>query len=280
VPHPIPYQGSKRLLAGAILARAGRRRFATLVEPFAGSAAITLAAAHAGLAGSFVIGDSLPPLIGIWNAILDRPDELADGYERLWRQQGEGEASLLHFAAVRERYNRDGSAPGLLYLLARCVKNAPRWNARGAFNQSPDRRRLGTRPERMRSAIAAASHLLAGRATALCGDFRATLDRAGRGDLVYLDPPWQGTTEGQDHRYHAGLGREALVEALAVLTRRSVPFLLSYDGRCGDRTYGPPLPDSLGATRMDLPAGRSSQATLLGRDEQTVESLYVSRGLL
>jgi DNA adenine methylase len=47
-PHPIPYQGSKRRLAAAILRHAPPAR--RLVEPFAGSAAIKLAAAAHGSA--------------------------------------------------------------------------------------------------------------------------------------------------------------------------------------------------------------------------------------
>ena len=43
--------------------------------------------------------------------------------------------------------------------------------------------------------------------------------------------------------------------------------------------YGPALPVELGAQRLELHAGRSSQATLNGRDERTVESLYVSASL-
>ncbi len=48
----------------------------------------------------------------------------------------------------------------------------------------------------------------------------------------------------------------------------------------GERTYGPPLPAALGLSRLLLDAGTSSQATLLGRAEKTVESLYLSPGLL
>ena len=39
------------------------------------------------------------------------------------------------------------------------------------------------------------------------------------------------------------------------------------------------MPTKLHLTLMELEAGRSSQATLLGRDEQTVESLYLSPAL-
>ncbi|MCK4459049.1 MAG: DNA adenine methylase, partial [Methanosarcinales archaeon] len=47
VPHPIPYQGSKRNIARTILSFFPHQ-FDTLVEPFAGSAAISLAAASYG----------------------------------------------------------------------------------------------------------------------------------------------------------------------------------------------------------------------------------------
>ncbi|MGH9580536.1 MAG: DNA adenine methylase, partial [Terriglobales bacterium] len=64
VPHPIPYQGSKRLLAPAILSFIPKNRFRRLIEPFAGSAAITLAAAQNRMFKEYVIADLLKPLAG------------------------------------------------------------------------------------------------------------------------------------------------------------------------------------------------------------------------
>jgi DNA adenine methylase len=60
-----------------------------------------------------------------------------------------------------------------------------------------------------------------------------------------------------------------------ILNQRRIPFILSYDGSCGERNYGDPLPQNI-ARRVLLDVGRSSQATLNGRDEITIESLYVS----
>src|SRR4051794_33667608 len=87
LPHPIPYQGSKRRLAPEILAVVRRRSFATLYEPFAGSAAITIAAGARRLATRHVISDSLRPLTQLWQRILEEPEALADEYEALWRAQ-------------------------------------------------------------------------------------------------------------------------------------------------------------------------------------------------
>ena len=251
----------------------GGRRFATLYEPFAGSAAVTVAAAASGTAERFVIGDSLRPLVELWRRILSDGDALADGYEAVWEGQF---AEDGHYDRVRAEFNRDGDPAKLLYLLARCVKNAPRFGSTGRFNQSPDHRRRGMRPAKMRRQVEGCRELLGSRAVAVAGDAVEGLAAAGSDDLVYLDPPWQGTTEGADSRYHQGFPRARLEALLAELNARGVPWILSYDGRSGARTYGSPLPGELWGVRLELHAGRSSQATLVGRDVSTVESLYVS----
>jgi DNA adenine methylase len=254
------------------------RRYETLYEPFAGSAAITIAAAASGTAARYVIGDSLRPLIGIWKRVLGDPDAFAAEYEGIWRGQL-AEGGPQHFNRVRAEYNRDGEAAKLLYLLARCVKNAPRFGRTGRFNQSPDHRRKGMNPAKMRRQIEGCGELLGSRTIAVAGDAVECLAAAGPDDLVYLDPPWQGTTEGPDARYHQGFPRARLETLLADLNERSVPWILSYDGRTGARTYGRPLPRHLRAAHLDLHAGRSSQATLSGRDDRTVESLYIAPAL-
>jgi len=220
------------------------------------------------------LGDSLAPLARLWTAIVRTPHALADGYERLWRAQLADPRA--HYDRVRAAYNPRAEPARLLYLLARCVKNAVRFNAAGEFNQSPDTRRLGTQPERMRAHIVAAAALLGGRATITSGDYAALLARATPRDVVYLDPPYQGTSGGRDRRYHQGLDRDRFVDELARLVRRDVPVIVSFDGRCGERHYGAALPARLGLVHLELPAGRSTQATLNGASAETVESLYVS----
>ena len=132
LPHPIPYQGSKRLLAGRILGVLGPRRFGTVHEPFAGSAAITLAAAARGLARRFVLGDSLAPLVALWERIVAEPDATAGRYRSVWEAQAV-EGPVAHYTRIRAEFNADHDPVKLLYLLARCVKNAPRFGRAGAL---------------------------------------------------------------------------------------------------------------------------------------------------
>lgn len=276
-PHPIPYQGSKRQLAPLILSFIPGGKYDTLVEPFVGSGAVTLATARKGLCKRFVVGDMLEPLCGIWKHIVASPRTLAAEYSHLWHSQFPD--PIAFFNAVREEFNSDRSPSKLLFLLARCVKNAVRFNPSGNFNQSPDKRRLGTKPETMGAEIDAAHRLLNGKCEVRCGDYKTILEAATPGSVVYLDPPYQGTSEGRDSRYVKGVQRADLIKTLEKLNLRGVQFILSYDGSCGDKTYGEALPESLQMKRVLVDAGRSSQATLNGRDHRTVESIYVSSEL-
>ncbi len=274
IPHPIPYQGSKRSLA-ANICQLFPSNIETLYEPFAGSAAITLFAARHKLAKRFIIGDSLPQLIELWRQIVTSPDKVSAEYETVWRGQAFDDTNYYNW--VRERFNREGNPIDLLYLITRCVKNAVRFNKHGNFTQSVDKRRLGMRPEKMYAAVTGVSELLRSKVEFYCGDFRETIFSAKSNDLVYMDPPYQGTTYGRDKRYFEQLKRECLIESLEKLNTRSVPFLLSYDGMCGDVSYGESLPEYLGTKKLLLNAGRSSQATLNGHNHVTLESLYVSK---
>jgi len=276
VPHPIPYQGSKRNLAPAILGYFPER-VGTLIEPFVGSAAITLAAAARGAAERYLINDLNQPLVDLWRAIIESPEKLARQYEALWRAQHEDRRE--YYDKVRDDFNRTGRPDCLLYLLARCVKAAVRYNANGDFNQSPDNRRMGALPETMREHILGASHLLHGKTECSSLDYKDTVAKATPDDLIYMDPPYQGVCGERDPRYLKGVLFDEFVEVLEALNFRDIKYLVSYDGRTGERIHGRRLPERLRLHLIELEAGRSSQATLLGRAEVTVESLYLSPAL-
>lgn len=271
---PIPYQGSKRMLAPRICSLFPKP-IDTLYEPFAGSAAITIFAATHNLANNFVIGDTYGPLVDLWKLIVNFPDKVSKDYSKLWFSQFD--VGVNHFNYIREEFNEKKDPVFLLYLIARCVKNAVRFNSKGNFTQSVDRRRNGMKPERMTRNVNTVSSLLKGRIKILQGDFTDCISNAKSCDFIYLDPPYQGTTYGIDKRYAAGLEREQLISALHNLNDRDIPYILSYDGQTGDKIYGTPLPETISANHLTINAGRSSQATLSGFNKETIESLYVSK---
>jgi len=276
VPHPIPYQGSKRGIAKQIL-RFFPGQFERLVEPFAGSAAVSLAAAHCAKASKFLLNDSNQALMNLWMKIIWKPEALADSYEALWNQQIGQER--IFYNEVRAEFNRTQRAELLLYLMARCVKASIRYNANGEFNQSPDNRRRGRTPTLMRQDILRASALLCESASLTNQDYGLLLSTVSDSDLIYMDPPYQGVSGGRDMRYIDGVRIEELIHTLDSLNRREVPFILSYDGRNGERRYGQELPNFLKLEKIEIAAGRSSQSTLLGRADNTIESIYLSEAL-
>jgi DNA adenine methylase len=277
VPHPIPYQGSKRNLASIIINYLPDDTD-RLIEPFAGSAAITLAAAYYHRAQRFVLNDINAPLMELWRALIFEPDALANRYERLWFAQFGCERRF--YDLVRQRFNKSHRPYYFLYLLARCVKAAVRYNTDGEFNQSPDNRRKGRRPEAMRKDIQSTSYLLREKAVLTSVDYRVTLQDATPSDVIYMDPPYQGVSGQRDRRYLQGILLEDFVQTLSKLNGRNISYIVSYDGRTGSKVFGVVLPDYLELTRVEVEVGRSSQSTLLGRVEKTYESLYLSPALL
>lgn len=277
LPHPIPYQGSKRNLADQIL-RFFPDEFDRLIEPFAGSAAITIASAYYFKANNFIINDINQPLIELWDLIINNPKLAVKSYHEIWNGQHGNEEQ--YYYQIREKFNETRKPEYLLFLLAKCVKAAVRYNAQGNFNQSPDKRRLGRNPQLMRDDILRVSQLLKGKTEILSQDFSTILDNSTTSDLVYLDPPYQGTGLNGGFNYAGNIEFENFIVSLFDLNNRSIPYILSYDGRTGDKTFGIPLPEELNLTKIEVNAGRSSQATLLNRKEYTFEAIYLSPSLL
>jgi DNA adenine methylase len=277
IPHPVQYQGSKRNLAAHIL-RFLPNQIERLVEPFAGTAAVSIAAAAKQSARNFWLNDLNQPLSELFKLIIENPSDISDAYADIWSEQHPD--SVGHYFEVRTKFNQTKEPQLFLYLLARCVKGAVRYNSEGLFNQSPDKRRKGTQPATVRKNIEGVSRLLKGKCQFTCLDYRQVLAQVQDRDFVYMDPPYQGVCGNKDSRYFSGINFEDFVLALECLNQRGIAFAISYDGRLGDKTFGRVLPESLGLKRIEIEVGRSSQSTLLGRAEITVESLYLSPDLI
>lgn len=276
IPHPIPYQGSKRNLAADIL-RFFPQRIDRLIEPFAGSAAITIASAYFFKADKFIVNDINEPLVNLWDKIINEPQMIISDYHHIWNSQLGNEEE--YYYQIRDSFNLTKEPKYLLFLLAKCVKAAVRYNADGNFNQSPDKRRKGRLPENMRYDILNVSNLLKDKVSFYSFDYEKILDMATEKDLVYMDPPYQGTAKNGGFRYMEDLNHENFVIALYKLNKRNIPFILSYDGRTDNKTYGEELPKELNLHKIEIDAGRSSIATLHSRNERTYEAVYISDNL-
>lgn len=279
-PHIVQYQGSKRNLAPQILQYLPKR-FNRLIEPFAGMAAITIAASKQRRANHYLLNDLNEPLINILRESITNPQKLIDDYTKVWSEQltfiG---GSVEHFYKVRNDFNNGNQcAANMLYLLARCVKGSVRYSSTGMFNQSPDKRRMGTNPKNLAKNVYLISNFLKDKTDFSCKDYREVTRNARQGDLVYMDPPYQGVCSSRDNRYYSGINFNDFVECIDDLNRRGIDFAISYDGACGNKQYGIDLPTELGLKKIMLNAGLSSQSLLLGKKETTFEALYLSPNL-
>ncbi len=276
-PQPFQYQGSKRIIASEILSRLDLQSYSLLVEPFAGSAAVSIRAAMEGGIRSFWLNDANGPLIDLWNAILDDTQSLINEYAAMWESQKYDPKD--YYNQVRNRFNESAEPVDLLYLLSRAVKGAIRYNSAGEFNQSPDNRRLGVRPYELARRLRAISTMMSKCTQTSSIDYRDLVEKYEPGQVWYMDPPYEGVSKQRDSRYVATTCRSEFENFLHDLNDKEIPFLLSYDGQTGKRIYGKPLPPELGLERVDIKAGRSTTSTLQGKNEQTIEALYLSQHL-
>ena len=279
-PHIVQYQGSKRNLSPQIL-RYFPKKFNRLIEPFAGMAAITISVAKQRRADFYVLNDLNEPLVNVLRETVNNPKKLIEDYTKVWNEQLTFEnGSVEHFYKIRKEFNDgDKSAANMLYLLARCVKGAVRYSSNGMFNQSPDKRRMGTNPKNLAPNVFMISSFLKGKTEFSSVDYRDVTKTARQGDIVYMDPPYQGVCSTRDSRYFSGIVFDEFVECVDDLNRRGIDFVISYDGTCGEKQYGVDLPKELNLKKIMLNAGLSSQSLLLGKKERTVEALYISSNL-
>ena len=153
---------------------------------------------------------------------------------------------------------------------------------RGELNQSCDKRRYGTKPPMISDNAIKISKLLKGKTYFTSKDYKEILALTKPGDLVYMDPPYQGTSNRKnprDNRYIQGVDFDEFVAELAKLNARDIDFIVSYDGMTGNKIIGRHLPDELNLNHIYINAGLSAQATLNGKKEITYESLYTSKNL-
>ncbi len=136
------------------------------------------------------------------------------------------------------------------------------------------------KPVTMRRNIVSVSRLLAHKTSVMSEDFREIANNARKQDLVYMDPPYQGTSFTRDRRYVNGISYDDFVEELSTMNNKNISYIISYDGATGTKMHGKLLPEFLSLNHLRIHAGRSSQATLNGGNDETIESLYLSPALV
>ena len=264
IPSLIKWTGSKRSQAKRIfeLFPPYQRYF----EPFLGGGALLYLAGRSGS----VVGDVYGPLVDLWRLVQSDPARLVKNYRAQWQKLRDRFPE--YFYDVRARFNAKPNPLDLSFLMRTCVNGIVRFNDKGEFNNSFHLSRPGMDPDRFAAIVASWSRRLES-IEIRRADYAATVADAGAGDVVYLDPPYAGST----NRYVEDLDVDRLFAVLGELSARGVKWLLSFDGSRGDTSLVHPVPTRLYKRHLMIGSGHSPVGKVLnGPVEAVRESLYLN----
>jgi DNA adenine methylase len=189
----------------------------TYFEPFSGGLSMALAL---GLE-SMEVNDIIEDLVRTYRAVKDTPVEVGMLLCEL-REWGTGES---HYYAVRdgEPDTDVEAAARMIYLNAHCFNGLWRTNRKGKMNAA-----YGKKPNRLTDELlermGTASGVLQG-TIIQHGDFEPFVRKAQAGDLVYVDPPYDGAFTNYAGEDFQGMSQERLAATLYDAHQRGVAFL-------------------------------------------------------
>ena len=221
------------------------------------------------MAKRFVLGDTNRDICELWRAIIEEPEVTADAY------QVDHEMFLhdaKHYEVVRDRYNASRSHNDFFFLVLACNLHQPHYTKSGRFSSLLNTTRPPKSPQNVRKQIYTAAKLLRGRTDVIHANWEDTLSSATKGDLAFLDPPYQGTNHSVYH--DQDVSRARLESGIRSLQQRFVTTMITYDGVSNSKTYEP-LSETLGLTRMFLRRNTNLHAFLNKKPQSALESFYL-----
>ncbi|HBV1560529.1 DNA adenine methylase [Enterobacter hormaechei] len=183
-----------------------------LVEPFAGSCAVMMATDYP----HYLVADINPDLINLYLMIQKDHEAVI----QIARELFKGFNSDVQYYRVRQHFNYSISnevekAAYFLYLNRHCYRGLCRYNLSGIFNVPYGNYKNPYLPENEIRAFAEKAQ----RATFICASYDETLALLQAGDVVYCDPPYDGTFTA----YHtAGFTEDDQYHLASILERRSL----------------------------------------------------------
>lgn len=182
-----------------------------LVEPFAGSCAVMMATDYP----YYLVADINPDLINLYQVIKEDVNSFIHLVERIFSKFTTAE----DYYKCRQFFNTVPLEPiekaaYFLFLNRHCYRGLCRYNQRGLFNVPYGNYKKPYLPVDEIRAFAEK----AVRATFICASYDETLAMLQAGDVVYCDPPYDGTFSG----YHtAGFSDDDQYDLASILVRRS-----------------------------------------------------------
>ncbi len=264
--------GNKQKQADAIIGYFPKR-FGIYFEPFLGSGGVlgVLAPRHA------IASDGFLPLIEIWRSLLIDKEQLKQDYAArygLVAKLGKQRA----YAQVRESYNTHPNGADLVFLCRTCYGGVVRFRKLDGYMSTPVGIHDPMPPGRFATRVDA-WHARTSGTEFHHMDFSEAMSLAGRGDLVYCDPPYR---DSQSILYGAqSFSLDRLLQSIAECKSRGARVALSIDGTklSGRRLCDVPVPDGLFVREAFIAVGRS-MLKRFQMDGRTLEDHEVSDRLL
>lgn len=196
-----------------------------LIEPFAGSGALFLNSEF----DHYLLSDRNADLISLYNILKQDGEEFIDYCAQYFVSRNNQEKRYYH---LRDQFNAcDEShlrAALFIYLNRHGYNGLCRYNAGGGFNVPFGRYKRPYFPAREMRRF----HHKAQRAEFQVCDFEQAMQQAGKGDVIYCDPPYVPLSASANFTsYSAGgfdLDQQALLAQLAsTAAQRGIPVLIS-----------------------------------------------------
>ena len=219
----LKWAGGKTRIVGRIkeVLPEGKR----LIEPFVGSGAVFLNTEF----NNYLLTDANPDLINLFRHLKEEGSEFIE-YSRIYFSPEYNAPET--FYTLRELFNTTTDtrvkAALFIYLNRHCFNGLCRYNSKGAFNVPFGKYKKPPFPEREMLAF----HEKAKQAIFEVADFRETMSKASRGDVVYCDPPYVPLTATANFTDYAMGGfsmndQQDLADMARKLQSRGIPVIIS-----------------------------------------------------
>ena len=156
------------------------------IEPFLGGGSFFFALSKNDLLPSKIskgyLSDINPRLIKVFNELKENPSGLYKKTKALVNKHSDE-----HYYAIRDKFNKDEAPEKFLYLNRTCFNGVYRQYNSGAFNVPVGKRKKIALPSK--EEFLDLSERLKNYDLSSC-DFEGTLDKAKKGDFIFLDPPY------------------------------------------------------------------------------------------
>lgn len=268
----IKWSGSKRSQCENII-KYFPKEIDTYYEPFCGGASVCRALMESKdhKVNKFVCSDLNRDLINLWNAVKNRPKEVADYYKILWTEMNKNDDKGIkrdYFENVRERYNKEWNPLDFMFIMRTTTNGMPRYNSKGEFNNSFHITRNGINPDTLEKIIFEWSDLLNKNNVEFRHCSYIEIEPQ-ENDFIYMDPPYANTK---------GMYFDKFDNQEFFVWMKTIPCGYAFsNGRSGNENHTYDVPIDLYNEHVYIKSGNSSFKRIkeVAKDAVVYESLYL-----